>query len=170
MQALKKPQPLETLMRMLVLSRSIQNQQHQQQQLQQQHQQQLPLQLIAATATLGRPLHRRLAAFIRWKQQQLPFPRDPPLHRALMGGPLLIGKGTSLHAEGPLFLTPQQRMQRAYERMADQGILGLPRLQNNKEKETGKGDKNDSTGFAFKDFLAVVRFVSSAPSFSFCLF
>ncbi|XP_026190099.1 uncharacterized protein LOC34619926 [Cyclospora cayetanensis] len=138
LQSLKKPEALEIFMRLLVTSRkqgglkgtgsnaaSSHHGRSQQQPV-------LPLQLVAASATVGRPLHRRLTAFVRWKEQQLTRAKDPPLRAGFLGVPHLCplsGRTRQLDLRKPplgVFATPQQRMRAALERLAARGLLGIP--------------------------------------------
>lgn len=113
----------------------------------------LPLQLLAATATLGRPLHRRLAAFIRWKEQRMPRTLEPPLHAGIIGlnGMDAASLRERRQALGS-FATPQQRMRRAFERLTSRGLLGLPRL----PPATGE-DRMPTSSSEFKAILPVIR-------------
>lgn len=170
MQSLKKPQALEILMRLLVLSRSgnggrgsrgcgskVDREQQQYNEMAAifPH---LPLQVMAASATLGRPLHRRLTAFIRWKEQQIPHARDPPLHAGLLGrdaAAALTGQ-TRRQPLGALFTTPQQRMRIAFERLAARGLLGLPRLPA-AAGEAPTGSPLATSSSNFKALLPIIR-------------
>lgn len=125
----------------------------------------LPLQLLAASASLGRPLHRYLANLTRWKQQQLLLrqARDPPLEDFLSKRrnnelqPMRFNRGLSLSGT---FATPQQRMKAALERLADRGLLGLPRTLT----ALGKPAEGASVGLGmhslpnpFKAILPIIR-------------
>ncbi|KAL8433930.1 hypothetical protein Efla_001832 [Eimeria flavescens] len=162
MQSLNKPQALQLLMHLLVLSRSSK--------LpsagggpaagrQQPEASPLPLQLLAASASLGRPLHRRLTAFVRWKEQLLQRASDPPLHAGIMGGTdrrrlqELVRKKAARAV-----LSPQQRMRVAFERLASRGLLGLPRLpQQAAQEATEERLSSSASHVPFKTLLPLLR-------------
>ncbi|CDJ38140.1 hypothetical protein, conserved [Eimeria tenella] len=136
MQHLRKPQIVEVLLRLLVTSRLLPAAAPAAaaaaaKGLQRSSGAPLPLQLLAATATLGRPLHRRLANFVRWKQQQLLHAQEPPLQQHFVGSPSRCSSSSSSssrQAWAGAFATPQQRMRAAFMRLAARGLLGLPKF------------------------------------------
>lgn len=119
---------LESIMNLLVVSRSIVKGTHQE------HGKKnhsccsvLPLQIFAASATVGRPIHRHLAAFIRWKEHQLQCGNDPSSHSLeLHQYSTACKRGTSRMFRQPLYSSPQKRMAAALDRLASYGVLGLP--------------------------------------------
>ncbi|KAL8453718.1 hypothetical protein Emag_001701 [Eimeria magna] len=167
MRTLNRTQALEVLMQFLVLSRSGQPNTRDAEGQQQQPQRgekagplrepPLPLQLLAASATLGRPLHRKLATFVRWKEQLLSRARDPPLHAGILGcSARRRGEERQRRQALVAFSTPQQRMRSAFERLAARGLLGFPRL----PKHSDKGPFTDpltSSSAAFKALLPMIR-------------
>ncbi|KAL8432271.1 hypothetical protein ACSSS7_004731 [Eimeria intestinalis] len=164
--SLNTPQALEVLMQFLVLCRSGQPKARDAEGSPQQKHREggatllkeppLPLQLLAASATLGRPLHRKLAAFIRWKEQRLPRARDPPLHAGILGCTARQREEARQRRQAlGAFSTPQQRMRSAFERLASRGLLGLPRLP--RELDEGPSDSLASPSSAFKALLPMIR-------------
>ncbi|OEH80125.1 hypothetical protein cyc_03190 [Cyclospora cayetanensis] len=168
LQSLKKPEALEIFMRLLVTSRkqgglkgtgsnaaSSHHGRSQQQPV-------LPLQLVAASATVGRPLHRRLTAFVRWKEQQLTRAKDPPLRAGFLGVPHLCplsGRTRQLDLRKPplgVFATPQQRMRAALERLAARGLLGIPPIPSTAEGPQALSMLSPSLP-PFKALLPIVR-------------
>ncbi|CDJ36047.1 uncharacterized protein EMH_0006520 [Eimeria mitis] len=125
----------------------------------------LPLQVLAASATLGRPLHRYLANLTRWKQQQLVLlqAREPPLEGFPFNRFSNDPQPSSLKRWQPVsgaFATPQQRMKAAFERLADRGLLGLPRLPRDSSEPpqvARLGLGMDSPPNAFKAVLPIIR-------------
>ncbi|KAL8451667.1 hypothetical protein Emed_001829 [Eimeria media] len=167
MKTLNSPQALEVLMQFLVLSRSGQPNTRDAEGRPQQPQREgragplkeapLPLQLLAASATLGRPLHRKLAAFVRWKEQLLSRARDPALHAEILGcSAKRRGEERQRRQALGAFSTPQQRMRSAFERLAARGLLGLPRL----PKQSDEGPFREpipSPSSALKALLPMIR-------------
>ncbi|CDI74963.1 hypothetical protein, conserved [Eimeria praecox] len=183
MQRVQRPQTVEVLLRLLVQSRRfstgvggakakgplIQCQETRPQALQQAKaasspRPPFPLQLLAASASVGRPLHRYLANLTRWKQQQLLLlqAREPPLEDFLIKRRASGPQPASLKRRQPFsgaFVTPQQRMKTALERLAERNLLGLPRL----AAATGGITVGaplalgDSSPSAFKAILPMIR-------------
>lgn len=192
MQQLKKPQSVEVLLRLLVQSRSLsgtvrgakaEGSEAQLEETTLQDVQQtktvsfsrapFPLQLLAASASLGRPLHRYLANLTRWKQQQLLLlqAREPPLEMSFLQRDSNGLHSVSTRRQSPCgaFATPQQRMRAAFERLADRGLLGLPRLLSApapppEGAHLSLGVASSPNGF--KAVLPIIRWDRVSPSFT----